>query len=298
MIRIKVSKDESEIVPYNFTDFPVHSREYRVSYYPDMRAVSHWHEDLEFAVVLEGRMLFSVDGTEKLLEKGQGIFVNAGHLHYAHAFEREECRFLCILFNPSLLYVTQRMKSEYIKSAYANSSKPFLMLFPEECVCREIISDLNLIYKDISEELPGFELAVISNFYSVWYHVLESLNNMDSKDIPAAAQELEVLRYMIGYIQRHFQKKLFLQDIAAAGNVCRSRCCQIFKSVLHVTPMQYLNDYRLEKSIEYLRMSEYSITDIALLCGFGSSSYFTELFRKKIGRTPTKYLMYSEDKGI
>ena len=53
--------------------------------------------------------------------------------------------------------------------------------------------------------------------------------------------------------------------------------------------IQYLTNYRLEKSIEYLHHSSHSITDIALLCGFNSSSYFTEVFRRELRCTPSEY---------
>jgi len=69
----------------------------------------------------------------------------------------------------------------------------------------------------------------------------------------------------------------------------RSSCCDIFQLILNKTPVSYLTEYRLEKSIELLNIPSLSVTEIALLCGFTGSSYFAEIFHKKLGCTPSQY---------
>ncbi len=66
-------------------------------------------------------------------------------------------------------------------------------------------------------------------------------------------------------------------------------CCRCFKENLNTTPFSYLIDYRLYKSCELLSHTSMSITEIAITCGFGSSSYFTKLFREKFSCTPGEY---------
>ena len=53
--------------------------------------------------------------------------------------------------------------------------------------------------------------------------------------------------------------------------------------------IQYLNDYRLTRAGEYLKMTEENVTQIALKCGFENLSYFNRLFRRKFGVTPRQY---------
>ena len=50
-----------------------------------------------------------------------------------------------------------------------------------------------------------------------------------------------------------------------------------------------LNDYRLTRAGEYLKMTEENVTQIALKCGFENLSYFNRLFRRKFGVTPRQY---------
>ena len=97
------------------------------------------------------------------------------------------------------------------------------------------------------------------------------------------------LRQIISYIQQNYSAKVTLNDIAIAGNVCRSNCCKIFQKFLNQSPIGYLTEYRLEKSLFLLKTTNYTITEIALQCGFNSSSYFTETFRKELNCTPSDY---------
>ena len=51
-----LNSDASENVAYNNPDFPAYIKKRQLSSYPDFRAVSHWHDDLEFILILDGQM--------------------------------------------------------------------------------------------------------------------------------------------------------------------------------------------------------------------------------------------------
>lgn len=103
-----------------------------------------------------------------------------------------------------------------------------------------------------------------------------------------------IIRAMTGYIQAHYQETVKLEMIAEAGAVCRSRCCQLFKSKLGVSPLVYVNRYRLEKACGLLRDGK-SVTEAGFASGFQSASYFSETFRKFYGCTPSDYILKSRD---
>ena len=65
------------------------------------------------------------------------------------------------------------------------------------------------------------------------------------------------------------------------------QCC---KEITNQTPIQYLNDLRLENAAKTLLSDkEKSVTDIALECGFSSSQYFATLFRRRFNCSPREY---------
>jgi len=55
------------------------------------------------------------------------------------------------------------------------------------------------------------------------------------------------------------------------------------------TPMEYLARLRIERAKTLLRESDAKIIGIAFECGFGSSQYFANVFRRAVGSSPTEY---------
>ncbi|MDR1412222.1 MAG: helix-turn-helix transcriptional regulator, partial [Spirochaetaceae bacterium] len=84
-------------------------------------------------------------------------------------------------------------------------------------------------------------------------------------------------------------EKITLDDIAASGMMCRSKCCHLFKQILRRTIFEYLLHYRIRKSLSLLTDTGMSITEIAGQCGFNSASYYTEIFNKITGMAPRDY---------
>ncbi len=71
------NQDSSERVIYNNPLFLVSVRYGLLSSYPVYSAVSHWHEDLEFIVIKQGKMTYNVNGELFSLTKDRGIMVNS-----------------------------------------------------------------------------------------------------------------------------------------------------------------------------------------------------------------------------
>lgn len=69
----------------------------------------------------------------------------------------------------------------------------------------------------------------------------------------------------------------------------KSKCCAIFREQLRKSPVEYLNEYRLNKSVELLTNTDKSILEIAYDTGFSNSSYYTEIFGGRFGCTPSQY---------
>lgn len=71
--------------------------------------------------------------------------------------------------------------------------------------------------------------------------------------------------------------------------MCPTTCCRLFQKYLHRSPLEFINEYRLDQAVELLRSTELSITEIAYRTGFNGTSYFTERFHKQYGYTPTQF---------
>lgn len=282
---IILNSDASENVAYNNPDFPAYIKKGQLSNYPDFRAVSHWHDDLEFILILEGQMSYDVNGQKLLLQEGEGIFVNSRYFHYGYSDAHTECFFLCILLSPQLLSVNAYLVENCLNPLIQNTHFPYEKLSPAIRWQNLILRDLEGLYESNLDQIQPF--TVLEKFS----HILQLLSeNMDTfPEQNKNAEDILALTAMMGYVQKHYSNKILLKDLSSAGNCCKTKCTSLFQKYLSTSPMLYLSHYRLEKSIFLLRNTAMSITEIAYACGFSNTSYFCELFHERYGISPGKY---------
>lgn len=288
MFDLNVNQDQSENIYYNYPDFPIMAKIGDLYRYPNMVSASHWHNDFEFVLSLEGSVGYRVNGREYELAPGHGLFINSRQLHSVYSTNGTDGKYLCVLISPKILCQAVRIHSTYLEPIYNDAEHPVVLLSPSSVWQNRILTYMRDIYQEFQREEEGCELRVISMAHLVILTIFQNRNNATIMD-PTLDRRTIALHKMIGYIQSNYQTKITLNDIATAGNVCRSTCCEIFQSLLHTTPIIYLSNYRIEKSIECLTYSNSSITEIAFACGFSGSSYYTELFHREMGVTPTEY---------
>ncbi len=275
-IQMTLFSDNSEAVRYDNRELPVYIRRGLLSYYPDYAAASHWHNDLEFIYVLSGRMDFRVEDKVYPLHPGEGICINSRRMHYGFSRKREECEFLCILLHPVLLCSNGLTEEKLIAPLINNSNYPCQLLHPGVEWQKKIIRELQNIYKKRNSSF--MPLLAQGSFFAIAAGL--AAHQPETEQKKQENSSLRSLQRMTGFIQKHYAEKITLENIASAGNVCRSKCCEIFQTYLHRTPIGHLIHYRLERSMDLLCSSELSISEISDRTGFFSASYFTKMFRK------------------
>lgn len=286
MAIMRLNKDGSEIISYDEAGIPIYIREGYLSFYPEYRALCHWHEDLEFIYVLEGEMDYYINGESITLTAGSAVMINAGRLHYGYSLTRTECHFYCIILHPSLLAGNKKLYEKYIAPVTEDAELDYL-LFDVKSGASEILQEIFWLKKDGGD---SYELEVVSRFHRLWKIILGSVgeggsfNPKENMDADLTAQ-----RQMVSYIYQNFASNLSLEEIASAGRVCRSKCCQIFKKYVGQSPMDFVNSYRLECSQHLLQTTNMKITEICTTCGFNHLSYFSKQFHLKYGSTPREY---------
>ncbi len=94
----------------------------------------------------------------------------------------------------------------------------------------------------------------------------------------------------IEHIEQNYQKNLTVDELAAHSNMSASRFFPRFKKEVGMTPVEYINRYRVNRAILLLISdSELSVEDISERTGFESSAYFRRVFKKITGMSPREY---------
>lgn len=91
------------------------------------------------------------------------------------------------------------------------------------------------------------------------------------------------------YIEKNYQKKITVLDIARAVYQSESYFSHQFKEETGVSAIKYLNRYRIEKAKELLLNSKLTITEVAFNTGFQNLTHFNRIFRANTQKSPREY---------
>ncbi|MBQ8292163.1 MAG: AraC family transcriptional regulator [Clostridia bacterium] len=145
----------------------------------------------------------------------------------------------------------------------------------------EIISLLSQIEKASSEKQE-------ENIFSALFRLFFILN-----DSPNATNEetyaTKLLHNALEYTQTHYAQIENMDELAKALFVSKSYLCHIFAKYAEVSFVRYLTQIRLKNASEQLKNTKRSISEIAIACGFSTSTYFCQVFKREFGFSPLKY---------
>jgi transcriptional regulator GlxA family with amidase domain len=101
--------------------------------------------------------------------------------------------------------------------------------------------------------------------------------------------KLDRLQPVLEYIHIHYPEIIPIEKLASLIPLSQGQFCRSFKEALGVSPITYLNKFRIMKSCELLLTTGSKISEIAGLTGFDNVSYYNRTFLSVIGCTPTDY---------
>ena len=98
-----------------------------------------------------------------------------------------------------------------------------------------------------------------------------------------------VVRKMIIYIKKNLTKPLSLSEISSQCAVSAPYASRIFKKYMNMTVTEYINSEKLYYACELIVNTSMNISEIADYLGYCDVFYFSKLFTKKFGKSPSKY---------
>ena len=91
------------------------------------------------------------------------------------------------------------------------------------------------------------------------------------------------------FIEAHYREDISMQDAAAALRYSDAYFCKLFKQCFKVNFSAYLNEYRVGKARQLIADPRISLKDVSTACGYSDSNYFTRVFKRLTGQTPSEY---------
>ncbi|MBE6003116.1 MAG: helix-turn-helix domain-containing protein [Lachnospiraceae bacterium] len=151
---------------------------------------------------------------------------------------------------------------------------------------RDILFELTAEYTEDSHKSSAYNASLLLKLLDclVENYQLE-VNDLADEETEADARMREMMQYILSNLDRDIN----LNELADSMFVSASTLSRIFKKHTGVYFADYVMQLRVQSSLQLLRSTKQSITQIALTCGFANSASFNRSFRKVMGVAPTDY---------
>ena len=151
----------------------------------------------------------------------------------------------------------------------------------------EIPTSIETLVRELTFKLPEYETVINSIFSYSLALVARRVHTLDTQGSTVAVDAR--IQKAMEYISLYFRESISVGQLAEISQLSVSRFSALFKQTYGLFPLQYILYYRIKRCCELLRNTEYSITQIAGLCGFDDPLYLSRVFKKEVGVSPTQY---------
>ncbi|MDR9856819.1 AraC family transcriptional regulator [Paenibacillus sp. VCA1] len=290
----KIGKDLKELTEHRTVVLPVACYETTINQNIHGYIPLHWHDEIQFVRMVEGEACFQINEEKLIVRQGDGLFINSGCLHMAEEMNESGCVYICLNVSPDFV-VSQEQYATYVAPYIQATNLPYLYIDSNKSWGKNILDAIGNIHQWIQQKPPYFELDVTLNLTLVWKNLITNGFQLEYDRMEAVKSRR--MKQMLSWIDLHYAEKITLDDIARAGQLSRSECCRYFKRMLKMTPLNYVIDYRIQKSLVWLQRTESNVTEVGYKVGFNSTSYFIERFKKAKKMTPLAYKKLKMDNG-
>lgn len=240
------------------------------------------------------------------LNTGDCFFVPANHSYTRRPINNDKCTLTYIHFEIDSHieeYSLEDLKSRLLKTKEALNSdilqgesnadiKSFIYLqninkIPDKT--DELLAELNRFYfnKSITSGLDCSAVFCLILARLSRQTVKMSLKN---SSVNAASKIPKNLKRAISYIMQNYSKPITLDELAAYCNVSKQQLIRCFKSELNTTPIKYITEYKISRAKDLLfNYPHLSIGEISAELGFDNQHYFSKVFTKTAGESPSAY---------
>lgn len=139
------------------------------------------------------------------------------------------------------------------------------------------------------EQLNQGVAAVLSKGLFSAQETLRHLEIALQRGCVANPETRRLVRRAMAYIHEHYMEPIARKEIAAHVSISARHLDRCFSDEIGITPMAYLNRFRLQHARRLLQSTILSVSEIAAAVGFSDSSYFCRVFRRDLGMSPTDY---------
>ena len=162
-----------------------------------------------------------------------------------------------------------------------------------------VVSTYAYLFKEMIHELQtcrvGFQELLTMYLRQIFLLIQRSRLEQKPTVSTYMQEEMENARR---YFNEHYNENINIEEFAASRSMSVSWFLRNFKQVVGMSPMHYILTNRINNAVSLLETTDYNVTEISTIVGYENPMYFSRLFKKQKGVSPTDYRKLLQDHSV
>ena len=255
-------------------------------YYSDVRNPNpniHIHDCCEVFFCLSGGKSFLIGGQIYDVNDNDIFVINQYEAHkITYDNESDFCRYV-FQISPEFLHNCSTRETDLSKCFYPHKHGFDHRVHLSEPEVEKLKRNLEYLANDF-----GYGDDLIKR--NVMVEILVDINRaiLERGGVDSRSHSNKAVNLAMDYINKNFGDPITLESVAKASYLSVNQLCRLFSEHCGTTVAKYITSKRITESKKMLAAGK-SVTEVAMLCGFGDYSGFIRVFKKNVGVTPGKY---------
>ena len=252
----------------------------------------HSHKDFnELVIVIDGSAVHMVNNEEYLIKTGD-VFVVGNDT--VHGYKNTNNFRIC-----NIMYHHNEMFSAMPDIAASAGYQALFVLEPRIIkeqsfknrlkIYRENYTAVKSILDDMVMEYENMSDCSKSMLISQFIRLAVMLSRLYSFDVSENEHDVINIAKAVSYIENHFDESISVAKLAELSYYSERHFMRIFKNTYDCSPIEYIINLRINRACALLKGLNLTISETAEKCGFDDVNYFSRLFKKKIGVSPSEF---------
>ncbi len=248
----------------------------------------HLHTSIELYLLKAGACFMDIGNQTIHCKEGDFVLILPHVVHSFYVEGNSTCIFSHIHFEPDVFStIMLSEETEYplsLMNALLFACNSYHHQKTDSIISECITKVINLYH----QETTLLDFAQINiTLIKLFLHVLEIYEDSS----PTAHTEIQnhYISFTLDYISQNYMNKIVQSEIADSLHISVRYLSKLFARYMGLPMSNYINIFRINKSIVLMDTTDMTLTEIALAIGLSSSQHFSKLFTDVINMTPSNY---------
>ena len=241
---------------------------------------------------LDYQLLYVASGKTHFLINGEDRVVTAGHM-VLYLPRQEQDYVYYGKDKPEVYWV------HFTGSDVKNILRHYDIPMDDNVFYCGVVSTYAYLFKEMIHELQtcrvGFQELLTMYLRQIFLLIQRSRLEQKPAVSTYMQEEMENARR---YFNEHYNEAINIEEFAASRSMSVSWFLRNFKQVTGMSPMHYILTSRINNAVSLLETTDYNVTEISTIVGYENPMYFSRLFKKQKGVSPTDYRRLLQDHSV